>query len=135
MAREVLNSHITKKATIFSLGLSVFQIATDLYLPSSGQRWHDIRDLNIDPKFTQRKILTYFILKFQLFSGLTPDLVSLIYRMIATDPLERPSTSEILDSPLLREHNSGYRQWNRTLYPLFRNLSKIHFPTFGGSQC
>ena len=55
LAREVLNSHITKASVMFSLGLTILQIATDLYLPSSGQRWHDVRDLNIDPKFTARR--------------------------------------------------------------------------------
>lgn len=58
LAREVLNSQITKEATIFSLGLSILQIATDLYLPSTGQRWHEIRDLNIDQRFTARKLFS-----------------------------------------------------------------------------
>jgi hypothetical protein len=57
LAREVLNSHITKESIMFSLGLSILQIATDLYLPSSGQRWHDVRNLNIDPRFTARELL------------------------------------------------------------------------------
>jgi len=117
LAREVLNSRITKEATIFSLGLSIFQIATDVYLPSSGQRWHEIRDLEIDPKFTEH---------------LTPELVNLIYRMMATEPSDRPPISTILNSSMLREHNSGYRQWNRTFYPIFRTLSSFHFPKFGG---
>jgi hypothetical protein len=60
LAREVLNSCVTKESVIFSLGLSILQVATDLYLPSSGQRWHDIRDLNIDPKFTERKSFLFY---------------------------------------------------------------------------
>jgi hypothetical protein len=57
LAREVLNQAITKEAIIFSLGLSILQISTDLYLPSAGVRWHEIRDLKIHPRFTERKFL------------------------------------------------------------------------------
>jgi hypothetical protein len=43
--------------------------------------------------------------------------------MMSTEPTERPSISTILNSKLLREHDSGYRQWNKKLYPFFRNLT------------
>ncbi|KAI6183543.1 Membrane-associated tyrosine- and threonine-specific cdc2-inhibitory kinase-like protein [Aphelenchoides bicaudatus] len=117
LAREVLNSQITKEATIFSLGLSILQIATDLYLPSTGQRWHEIRDLNIDQRFT---------------AHLTPDLVKTIYQMMATDPSQRPPITDVLNLPLLRDHDTNCRQWNRRFYCLFHNFcssSSASYPT------
>jgi len=119
LAREVLNSHITKEATIFSLGLSIFQIATDLHLPSSGQRWHDIRDLKIDPKFTKH---------------LSPELSNLLYKMIATEPSDRPSISTIFKSDPLQEHATKYRQTNRKVYLFLRILSAVQLDAGNNGQ-
>jgi hypothetical protein len=53
---------------------------------------------------------------------LTPDLIRLIFKMMANNPAERPTVSEILNSPLVHEHDVGYRQWNRRFYFLYRTF-------------
>lgn len=61
---------------------------------------------------------------------LTSELVSLVYRMMATDPSQRPDICEIINSPMLREHDRAYRNWNKQFYPVFRKLSYCPFATF-----
>lgn len=75
----------------------------------------------------------YFAYLFLL--DLTPELVNLIYRMMATEAQDRPTIEQILFSQLLQEHDTGFREWNKTLYPMFKNLTGMHDRlTFGGAK-
>lgn len=57
LAAEVLMGVPTKATDVFSLGLTIFQLATDLCLPQGGtERWHDLRNLNIDAHLTSREL-------------------------------------------------------------------------------
>ena len=51
MAAEVLNDKPTKAADIFSLGMTILELATDLDLPNNGVFWHEIRHRMIDEKY------------------------------------------------------------------------------------
>jgi len=51
LAAEVLNDKPTKAADIFSLGMTILELATDLDLPNNGVFWHEIRNRMIDEKY------------------------------------------------------------------------------------
>lgn len=56
LAPEVLNSPPGKPADIFSLGISILELATDLDLPSRGDGWRMLREGNIPEVFTNSKV-------------------------------------------------------------------------------
>lgn len=43
LATEVLEGVYTKACDIFSLGITVLELATDLVLPPNGALWHELR--------------------------------------------------------------------------------------------
>lgn len=55
LAREVLNERPTPAADIFSLGISILEMAAEITLPKEGDEWHDVRDLNIPTETLSRK--------------------------------------------------------------------------------
>ncbi|KAJ9581658.1 hypothetical protein L9F63_023175, partial [Diploptera punctata] len=44
LAPEVMNGNVTKGADIFSVGITMLELATDMELPSSGPLWHELRN-------------------------------------------------------------------------------------------
>ncbi|KAH7722054.1 Membrane-associated tyrosine- and threonine-specific cdc2-inhibitory kinase, partial [Aphelenchoides avenae] len=56
LAPEVLNDKPSKAADIFSLGITIFELATDAALPAHGERWHDLREGRIPQDFVDRKL-------------------------------------------------------------------------------
>ncbi|KAL3090861.1 hypothetical protein niasHS_007236 [Heterodera schachtii] len=95
LAAEVLNDKPTKAADIFSLGMTILELATDLDLPNNGLFWHEIRDRMIDEKY---------------IGFLSPDLRRILAWMIDPSPLNRPKASELLDDPAIKKH-----KFSRTL--------------------
>jgi len=55
LAAEVLNDKPTKAADIFSLGITILELATDLELPTNGVFWHELRKRVIDEKYIKCK--------------------------------------------------------------------------------
>ncbi|TKR93060.1 hypothetical protein L596_007592 [Steinernema carpocapsae] len=84
----------TPASDVFSLGLSILELATDLDLPGNGERWEDLRN---------------GILPEKLISALSPDLLDMIRRMIVRDPAQRPSASELLTEPIMADLSSEQR--------------------------
>ena len=81
LPRELLDddySNLTK-ADVFSLALTVYEVATLEQLPQNGPEWHSIRDGKLEPVETMS----------------TP-LFNLIIRMISKTPSRRPSPAMIL---------------------------------------
>ncbi|RWS09029.1 wee1-like protein kinase 2 [Dinothrombium tinctorium] len=76
-------SHLPK-ADIFSLGLTIFEMASGEELTKNGEKWHDIRNGKI-PKLP----------------NLSEEFYNLIKKMIHKDPVKRPSSSAIVKHPLL----------------------------------
>uniref|UniRef100_A0A1I7RUJ5 non-specific serine/threonine protein kinase n=1 Tax=Bursaphelenchus xylophilus TaxID=6326 RepID=A0A1I7RUJ5_BURXY len=84
LAAEVLTGIPTFASDIFSLGLTILQLATDLYPPNGGtERWHDLRNLEIDEHIT---------------AGISKELRDLLFRMMDPDPSKRPTAEEMLTS-------------------------------------
>lgn len=89
LAEEALNmEYVTKKMDIFSLGLSIFQLATDLWVPQNGNAWHEIRN----GKFSD-----------DILSKCPIELRSILLRMMSRDPDQRPEAGQILQLILVRE--------------------------------
>lgn len=44
LAPELMDGKFTKAADVFSLGISMLELASDLELPSRGKLWHDLRN-------------------------------------------------------------------------------------------
>ena len=56
LAPEVLSGIFSKKADIFSLGVTLLELASDLDLPANGTLWHDLRQGSLPPSFTKRNL-------------------------------------------------------------------------------
>ena len=53
----MLNDKPSKAADIFSLGMTILELATDLELPSNGVFWHELRKKIIDEKYIKCECL------------------------------------------------------------------------------
>ncbi|XP_075527795.1 membrane-associated tyrosine- and threonine-specific cdc2-inhibitory kinase-like isoform X1 [Dermacentor variabilis] len=87
LAPELMEGHFTKAADIFSLGITVLELACDLELPSRGDNWHALRSGTLPHYFAQR---------------LSPQLRSVIQQMMHPDPQERITADQLLALPDIR---------------------------------
>lgn len=79
--------NITCAADIFSLGMTILELATDLDLPRSGDLWHQLRNGDIPS---------------DLVKSLSPDLVDLIRKMLEPDHLKRVSAKDLIKTSKIR---------------------------------
>lgn len=131
LAPEVLHSsnNITCAADVFSLGMTILELATDLDLPRGGEPWHKLRNGQIPP---------------HLVSSLSHDLVGIIMKMIEPDHLKRAKVDELLNTPRIKcliNRNRRKLIWIKTfkyftnIYHTIKNMSltlftSILFPVF-----
>lgn len=111
LAPEILQNcmNITCAADIFSLGMTILELATDLDLPRSGELWHQLRSGQIPSN---------------LIRSLSLDLVAFIMKLIEPNHLKRLTVNELIKTPTVRYlisykekslHyylNTMYCQWN-----------------------
>lgn len=81
LAPELLQGIFTKAADIFSLGITILELASDLDLPTGGETWHQLRQLKIPEEFLK---------------GLSSELTEVICLMMEPDYRKRPPVEEIL---------------------------------------
>eukprot|EP00112_Aurelia_sp_Birch-Aquarium-sp1_P015721 Seg351.7 transcript_id=Seg351.7/GoldUCD/mRNA.D3Y31 product="Membrane-associated tyrosine- and threonine-specific cdc2-inhibitory kinase" protein_id=Seg351.7/GoldUCD/D3Y31 len=81
MAPELMQGKFTKAADIFSLGITILELACNMELPRGGELWQDLREEKLPLGFTQ---------------GLSQPLLTLIRKMMATDLTKRPTVDDIL---------------------------------------
>jgi membrane-associated tyrosine/threonine-specific cdc2-inhibitory kinase len=100
----VLNDKPTKAADIFSLGMTILELATDLDLPNNGVFWHEIRNRIIDDKYINCESEPASSLQLHLFllAALTPELRHVTAWMIDPNPLNRPKAREVLNDPAIK---------------------------------
>jgi len=84
LAPEVLSGRFTKACDVFSLGVTLLELATDMDTPRSGQLWHDLRTKGPDPSITMH---------------LQPELRRVIQLMMTRDPNRRPGVKQLLELP------------------------------------
>ncbi len=78
----MLKGKFTKAADIFSLGMTILELATDLDVPKSGESWHELRSGKLPPD-----------IKHNLSQG----LVDIIVKMINPNYLTRPTVDQLLN--------------------------------------
>ncbi|KAF8384196.1 wee-1.3 [Pristionchus pacificus] len=84
LAPEVLNNPPTQAADIFSIGMSILEVSTNLDLPTTGENWHALRSRRVPERF---------------LTILDPDMRRLILWMIDPVPERRPTTKELINDP------------------------------------
>lgn len=89
LASEILESRkFTKAADIFSLGVTILELACDLDLPKYGPLWHKLREQGPDPSLT---------------ATLSPDLRRVIQLMMTKCPDRRLTVKQLLALPSVRK--------------------------------
>jgi len=86
LAPEVLAGRYSKACDLFSLGVSLLELATDMDLPRGGQLWHDLRNRGPDPSITMH---------------LQPELRRVMQLMMTRDPDRRPEVKQLLELPCM----------------------------------
>lgn len=94
LAPELMEGNFTKAADIFSLGITALELACDLELPSRGDNWHALRSGTLPHYIAQR---------------LSPQLRSVIPRMMHPEPKHRITANQLLALPEIRR----VRLWRR----------------------
>lgn len=87
LSPELLHEKPGKAADIFSLGISLLEIACDLDLPIHGEAWQMLRRHR---------------LPWDLLARLSPELQGLISAMLEPNPALRPSAAALLRKPELQ---------------------------------
>lgn len=82
MAPELMEGNFSKAADIFSLGITILELACSLELPKGGHLWQQLRKKELPFEFT---------------AGLSDDLIVLISSMMDPDPVNRPTVDDILN--------------------------------------
>ncbi|CAD5218932.1 unnamed protein product [Bursaphelenchus okinawaensis] len=109
LATEVLADGPSFASDIFSLGLTIFQFATDLLLPKGGtERWHELRNLEIDDSIT---------------NIISKDLKDILLRMMDPEPTVRFTVEELLNRPELTSRMQS--RLHRFLIRLQTKLSNV----------
>uniref|UniRef100_A0A915PRX2 non-specific serine/threonine protein kinase n=1 Tax=Setaria digitata TaxID=48799 RepID=A0A915PRX2_9BILA len=105
LAPEVLQSGAGKPSDIFSLGMTMIDICTDLELPSTGDLWQGFRC---------KKIYYEFIKGMNVPSA----LLRVILPLLETDPSKRPSAEEICRIPVLAKciYERQYKYLERNMW-------------------
>ncbi|CAG0915749.1 unnamed protein product [Notodromas monacha] len=98
LAPELIEKGLyTKAADVFSLGLTILEVAVDLNVPGSGDLWQALRESQLPLS----RIASV---------GLSDELVQVIRIMLNPDPLLRPSVGELLQLDAVKRHLM-MRQW------------------------
>ncbi|XP_034666240.1 wee1-like protein kinase [Drosophila subobscura] len=86
LAKEILNGNYSNlfSADIFSLGITLFEVANRMPLPKNGQMWHSLRDGKVP-----------------YLSTLSKEFNDLIGQMMHPDPDQRPTSQSIIRHPFL----------------------------------
>ncbi|XP_069693385.1 membrane-associated tyrosine- and threonine-specific cdc2-inhibitory kinase-like [Periplaneta americana] len=88
LAPELMTGHFTRAADIFSLGITMLELASDLDLPSRGPLWHELRNGIFPDDHTKH---------------ICPALFDLIKTMMSPAYTDRPAIDDILAHPHLRK--------------------------------
>ncbi|KAI5102945.1 membrane-associated tyrosine- and threonine-specific cdc2-inhibitory kinase isoform X1, partial [Silurus meridionalis] len=95
MAPELLRGEYGAAADIFSLGVSILELACDLEVPKGGEGWQQLRKGYLPSEFT---------------NALSPELQCVLRLMLAPEPRDRATVEQLLSLPSIRKH-----RWRRQL--------------------
>lgn len=121
IAPETLQHNFTKAADIFSLGITILELASKIELPKSGYLWHQLRSGILPDHLIPRKTFSFpaewkvwnlivfrnliFLTNFvHLFSiDLSNDLKNIIKSMMHPRPEQRPNVNALLAVPQIKK--------------------------------
>lgn len=95
MAPELLRGEYGPAADVFSLGVSILELACNMEVPKGGEGWQQLRKGHLPSEFT---------------SCLSVELQVVLKMMLAPEPGDRPSVPQLLSLPSVRR-----RRWRRSL--------------------
>ncbi|XP_051928223.1 membrane-associated tyrosine- and threonine-specific cdc2-inhibitory kinase [Hippocampus zosterae] len=98
MAPELLRGEYGPAADVFSLGVSILELACNIEVPNGGDGWQQIRHGHLP----------------EVARGLSTDLQEVLQMMLSPEPSERPTVPELLALPAVRKH-----RWKRHAYLIF----------------
>ncbi|EFO26595.2 WEE protein kinase [Loa loa] len=103
LAPEVLQSGARKPSDIFSLGMTMVDICTDLELPTTGDLWQGFRFKRIYHEFIK---------------DVPPALLDIVLLLLETDPSKRPTAEEICCIPMIAKciHERQYKYLERNMW-------------------
>lgn len=81
LASETMQGKFTKAADIFSLGITIFEVASGLDLPQRGEIYHKLRHNEIEDLY---------------LNGLSAELAQIIKMMMEEDYTKRPTVDELI---------------------------------------
>lgn len=113
LAPEVLNAAPTKAADVFSIGITILEVTTDIDLPSRGDTWHQIRSGHIPDRF---------------FKGVSKDLTRLIKWLMSPDPASRPTTAQALSDAAIASRTpirSAYLTYHQIMVTVSEQLGSV----------
>ncbi|XP_062993321.1 membrane-associated tyrosine- and threonine-specific cdc2-inhibitory kinase [Elgaria multicarinata webbii] len=88
MAPELLSGEYAKAADVFSLGVTILEIACNMELPNGGEGWQQLRQGYLPPEFT---------------AGLSAELRTLLTAMLEPNHQLRPSVEMLLASSIMQK--------------------------------
>ncbi|XP_077359137.1 membrane-associated tyrosine- and threonine-specific cdc2-inhibitory kinase [Festucalex cinctus] len=98
MAPELLRGEYGPAADVFSLGVSILELACNIEVPNGGEGWQQLRHGRL-PEVTR---------------GLSTDLQKVLQMMLSPEPSDRPTVRELLALPAVSK-----RRWKRRIYLMF----------------
>jgi membrane-associated tyrosine/threonine-specific cdc2-inhibitory kinase len=94
LAPELLSGDLfSKAADVFSLGITVLEVAVDLDVPFTGALFEALR--SVDRQRLPDKLMER--------AGLSDDLVQIIRDMLRPDPRKRPTVDDLLSRPAVQK--------------------------------
>ncbi|XP_077978622.1 membrane-associated tyrosine- and threonine-specific cdc2-inhibitory kinase-like [Glandiceps talaboti] len=110
LAPELLQGKFGKPADVFSLGITILELACDLVLPRGGEPWHQLRNGNIPLEFTQ---------------DISEELCNVIYTMMEPDEMQRLSLDQILAIPVVRRERKR-RKRELNIRKMWNNMAILY---------
>ncbi|XP_057682847.1 membrane-associated tyrosine- and threonine-specific cdc2-inhibitory kinase isoform X1 [Corythoichthys intestinalis] len=97
MAPELFRGEYGPTADVFSLGVSILELACNIEVPNGGEGWQQLRHGRLP----------------EVAKGLSADLQKVLQMMLTPEPRKRPTVPELLALPSVRK-----RRWKRRAYLL-----------------
>ncbi|XP_061160389.1 membrane-associated tyrosine- and threonine-specific cdc2-inhibitory kinase [Syngnathus typhle] len=95
MAPELLRGEYGPAADVFSLGVSILELACNIEVPNGGEGWQQLRQGCLP----------------EVATGLSSDLRKVLQMMLCPEPSDRPTVRQLLALPAVRK-----RRWKRRTY-------------------
>lgn len=115
MAPELLRGDYGPAADVFSLGVTILELACNIEVPNGGNGWQQLRQGCLPSEVT---------------SSLSCDLQTVLRMMLTPEPSDRPTVSELLALPAVRK-----QRWKRRLSLMVAEIAMMLTSFFQMVMC